>query len=259
MITKNSPIAVVDSGMGGITVLKKLHRIMPNENYIYFGDSANSPYGTKTKDEIRDITVRLVEKMMERGAKSVVIACNTATSAAAETIRAKYPDYPLVGIEPALKPAALSSKWPRVLVLATNLTLREEKFNKLMARFQDEAEFIKLPAPELVSFVEKGMADSNECREYLEELLEPYADNKVDAVVLGCTHFPFARKPIQEILGEEVLVFEGSMGAAKQCQRLLRERDLLNDSESEGTISFENSDETKIERSIEMFGVEVAE
>lgn len=259
MITKSSPIAVVDSGMGGITVLKKLHRIMPNENYIYFGDSANSPYGTKTKEQIRDITVALVEKMMQRGAKSVVVACNTATSAAAETIRSKYPDYPLVGIEPALKPAALSSNWPRVLVLATPLTLREEKFNKLMARFEGEAEFIKLPAPELVGFVERGEADSAECREYLENILEPYADNKVDAVVLGCTHFPFARRHIQEILGDEVLVFEGSMGAAKQCQRLLADRDLLNDSQQEGTISFENSDESKIERSIEMFGIEVAE
>ena len=103
------------------------------------------------------------------------------------------------------------------------------------------------------------MADSDECRDYLEKLLEPYADNKVDAVVLGCTHFPFARKPIQEILGEEVLVFEGSMGAAKQCQRLLADRDLLNDSEEEGTISFENSDESKIEQCITMFGIEVAE
>lgn len=254
MITKNSPIAVVDSGMGGITVLRKLHRIMPNENYIYFGDSANSPYGTKTKEQIREITVDLVERMMERGAKSVVIACNTATSAAAEHLREKYPDYPFVGLEPALKPAALSSKWPRVLVLATPLTLKEEKFNKLMARFEGDAEFIKLPAPELVGFVERGQADSAECIEYLETILEPYADHKVDAVVLGCTHFPFARKQIQKILGEEVLVFEGSMGAAKQCQRLLDERNLLTDSETEGTISFENSDESKIEQCIEMFG-----
>lgn len=254
MITKNSPIAVVDSGMGGITVLRKLHRIMPNENYIYFGDSANSPYGTKTKEQIREITVDLVERMMERGAKSVVIACNTATSAAAEHLREKYPDYPFVGLEPALKPAALSSKWPRVLVLATPLTLKEEKFNKLMARFEGDAEFIKLPAPELVGFVERGQADSTECLEYLETILEPYADHKVDAVVLGCTHFPFARKQIQKILGEEVLVFEGSMGAAKQCQRLLDERNLLTDSETEGTISFENSDESKIEQCIEMFG-----
>ncbi len=254
MITKTSPIAVVDSGMGGITVLRKLHRIMPNENYIYFGDSANSPYGTKTKEQIRHITVDIVETMMKRGAKSVVIACNTATSAAAEYLREKYPDYPFVGLEPALKPAALSSKWPRVLVLATPLTLKEEKFNNLMARFEGEAEFIKLPAPELVGFVERGEVETQECTEYLERILEPYADHKVDAVVLGCTHFPFARKPIQSILGEEVLVFEGSMGAAKQCQRLLEERGLLNDSTEEGIISFENSDETKIEQCIKMFG-----
>ncbi|MBQ7295704.1 MAG: glutamate racemase [Clostridia bacterium] len=254
MITKTSPIAVVDSGMGGITVLKKLHRIMPNENYIYFGDSANSPYGTKTKEQIREITVALVERMMKRGAKSVVIACNTATSAAAEYLREKYPDYPFVGLEPALKPAALSSKWPRVLVLATPLTLREEKFNKLMARFEGEAEFIKLPAPELVGFVERGEVETQQCTEYLERILEPYADHKVDAVVLGCTHFPFARKPVQQILGEEVLVFEGSMGAAKQCQRLLEARGLLNDSQQEGIISFENSDDSKIEQCIAMFG-----
>ncbi len=254
MITKNSPIAVVDSGMGGITVLRKLHRIMPNENYIYFGDSANSPYGTKTKEEIKNLTVDAVERLMKRGAKAVVIACNTATSAAAGYLREKYPDYPFIGLEPALKPAALSSKWPRVLVLATPLTLREEKFNNLMARFEGEAEFIKLPAPELVGFVERGEIETEEATEYLERILEPYADNKVDAVVLGCTHFPFARKQIQKILGEEVLVFEGSMGAAKQCQRLLEERNLLSDSETEGMISFENSDESKIEQCIEMFG-----
>ncbi len=254
MITRESPIAVVDSGMGGITVLRKLHRIMPNENYIYFGDSANSPYGTKTKEEIKNLTVDAVERLMKRGAKAVVIACNTATSAAAGYLREKYPDYPFVGLEPALKPAALSSKWPRVLVLATPLTLREEKFNKLMARFEGEAEFIKLPAPELVGYVERGEIETEEATEYLERILEPYADNKVDAVVLGCTHFPFARKQIQKILGEEVLVFEGSMGAAKQCQRLLEERNLLNSSDTEGMISFENSDESKIEQCIEMFG-----
>lgn len=255
MITKYSPIAVVDSGMGGITVLKKLHRIMPNENYIFFGDSANSPYGTKTKEEIRDITVSIVERQMKAGAKAVVIACNTATSAAGDFLREKYPDYPFVGLEPAIKPAALSSSWPRVLVLATPLTLREDKFNKLMARFENEAEFIKLPAPELVGFVERGEVDSPEAIEYLERILEPYADHKVDAVVLGCTHFPFARRHIQQILGEEVLVFEGSMGAAKQCQRLLQERDLLNDSDKEGMITFQNSDESKIEQSIAMFGI----
>lgn len=253
MNKKTDPIAVVDSGMGGITVLRKLHRIMPNENYIYYGDSANSPYGTKTKEEIRSLTVNAVEMLMNRGAKSVVIACNTATSAAAAYLREKYPDYPFVGLEPAIKPAALSSQWPRVLVLATPLTLKEEKFNKLMARFEGEAEFIKLPAPELVGFVESCNLDSPEEIAYLEKILEPYSDNRVDAVVLGCTHFPYARKQIQRILGDEVLVFDGSLGAARQCRRLLEERNLLNDSDKEGKILFENSDESKIEKCKFMF------
>ena len=223
------------------------------KNYIYFGDSANSPYGTKSTDKIRELTVKAVEALMERGAKSVVIACNTATSAAAAYLREKYPDYPFVGLEPAIKPAALSAKWPKVLVLATPLTLKEKKFNDLMARFEGEAEFIKLPAPELVGFVESCKLDSPEEIEYLEKILAPYADNRVDAVVLGCTHFPYARKQIQRILGDEVLVFDGSLGAARQCKRLLEERNLLNEGEEEGTVIFENSDPTKIEKCKFMF------
>lgn len=253
MITKRSPIAVFDSGMGGITVLRKLHKLMPHENYIYFGDSANAPYGVKTTEEIRRLTTQAVENLMARGAKAVVIACNTATSAAAASLREKHPGFPIVGLEPAIKPAALSMEWPRVLVLATPLTLREEKFQNLMARFADRAEFIPLPVPELVEFIESGNLDSDEEIEYLERVLEPYADHRVDAVVLGCTHFPFARRNIQHILGEEVLVFDGSMGAAHQCQRLLAEQDRLTDSETEGMISFENSDDSKVEQSIEMF------
>ncbi len=253
MNKKTDPIAVVDSGMGGITVLRKLHRIMPNENYIYFGDSANSPYGTKTTEQIRELTVNAVESLMKRGAKSVVIACNTATSAAAAYLREKHPDYPFVGLEPAIKPAAMSAQWPKVLVLATPLTLKEKKFNDLMARFEGEAEFIKLPAPELVGFVESCNLDSPEEIAYLERILAPYADNKVDAVVLGCTHFPYARRNIQRILGDEVLVFDGSMGAARQCKRLLEERGLLNSGTDEGTILFENSDPSKIDKCKFMF------
>lgn len=253
MCKNDAPIAVIDSGVGGISVLKELIKLMPNENYIYFGDSANSPYGTKTTEQIRELTVNAVESLMKRGAKSVVIACNTATSAAAAYLREKYPDYPFVGLEPAIKPAALSSQWPKVLVLATPLTLKEKKFNDLMERFKDEAEFIKLPAPELVGFVESCNLDSPEEIAYLERILEPYAGNKVDAVVLGCTHFPYARRQIQRILGDEVLVFDGSLGAARQCKRLLEERNLLNDACEEGAVIFENSDPTKVEKCKFMF------
>lgn len=200
---KNNPIAVIDSGMGGISVLRKLYKLMPNENYIYFGDSANAPYGIKTMEEIRLLTVSAAEKMIERGAKALVIACNTATSAAANCLREMYPDLTIIGLEPAIKPAALFKENPRVLVLATPLTLKGEKFNSLVRQYQDKAVFYKLPAPELVVHVESGNFDTPEEIAYLESILTPYKD-KVDAVVLGCTHFPFAKKSIRKILGDGI-------------------------------------------------------
>lgn len=249
----SSPIAVIDSGIGGITVLRKLYKIMPNENFIYFGDSANAPYGVKTKEEIKNLTVSAAEKLMKRGAKAIVIACNTATSAAAAYLREKYPDFTFIGLEPAIKPAALFKENPRVLVLATPLTLKEEKFERLMDSLRDKAEFIKLPAPDLVGYIESGKLDTPAEIAYLEEILEPYKGNKVDAVVLGCTHFPFARKSIVKILGDNIQVFDGGPGAAKHCKHLLEEKGLLNESTDEGTISFENSDPDKIGISIKMF------
>lgn len=253
MNKKTDPIAVIDSGMGGITVLRKLYKLMPNENYIYFGDSANAPYGVKTTDEIRQLTVDGVEMLIEMGAKAIVIACNTATSAAAAGLREKHPGFPIIGLEPAVKPAALSMEQPIVLVLATPLTLREQKYLRLVERFEGEATFIPLPAPELVRYIESGDLDSEEEIAYLEKILAPYADNKVDAVVLGCTHFPFARKQIQRILGDEVLVFEGGKGAARQCRRLIEEKGLLADENQKGEIRFMNSDKNKIGLCEKMF------
>lgn len=253
MNIKSDPIAVIDSGMGGITVLRKLYKLMPNENFIYFGDSANAPYGVKTTEEIRQLTVEGFEMLKKMGAKAIVIACNTATSAAAAGLREKYPDFPIIGLEPAVKPAALSMEQPVVLVLATPLTLREEKYLKLVERFEGEATFIPLPAPELVRYIESGNLDSEEEIDYLEKILAPYAGNKVDAVVLGCTHFPFARRQIQRILGDEVLVFEGGKGAARHCKRLLEKADLLADDTQDGEITFLNSDESKIALCEQMF------
>lgn len=249
---KTNPIAVIDSGMGGISVLRKLYKIMPNEDYIYFGDSANAPYGIKTIEEIRELTVTAAENMINRGAKALVIACNTATSAAAACLREKHPELPIIGLEPAIKPAALFKENPKVLVLATPLTLKAEKFNLLMEKLKDKAQFYKLPAPELVRFIESGNFDSPEEIAYLENILEPYV-NKVDAVVLGCTHFPFARKTIKRILGGNVEIFNGGEGAARYCKTLLEEKNLLNERADKGTISFENSDENKIELSKMLF------
>ena len=139
-IQKEQPVAVFDSGVGGISVLRELVKVMPNEDFIYYGDSENAPYGTKTLEEVRELTCRHAKELFEGGAKGLVVACNTATSAAVRVLRELYPYIPIVGIEPAVKPAVKSKEHPRVLVMATPMTIREQKFHKLMERYQEEAE-----------------------------------------------------------------------------------------------------------------------
>ena len=185
MISKDSPIAVFDSGMGGVSVLRELYKLMPNENFIYFGDSKNAPYGVKTTEEIKSLTIENVKSLIEKGAKAVVLACNTATSAAAKELREMYPDVIIIGLEPALKPAVLSKEHPRVVVLATPLTLREEKFEMLYNRFKDDADIIRLPAPYLVRLVEEDKLDTAEMTEYLEELFSGIDKNEIGALVVA--------------------------------------------------------------------------
>lgn len=245
---QKQPIAVFDSGVGGISVLKELVKIMPNENYIYFGDSQNAPYGMKTKEKVLELTLDNAKTLFEKGAKGLVVACNTATSAAVRELRRIYPDIPIVGIEPAVKPAVTYKPGGQVLVMATPMTIREEKFRTLMGRYSKQAKIIPLPCPGLMDFVERGDLYSDDFRKYLEELLYEYRIHKIDAAVLGCTHYPFAKELIQEILGKEVLVFDGGEGTAREMKRRLTEADLLNPSDKQGEIIFENSLENNTEK-----------
>lgn len=244
METRQRPIAVFDSGVGGISVLRALMDLMPSENYIYYGDSANAPYGSRTIEEIRALTERNVLHLLSEGAKAVVIACNTATSADISILRDRYPHIPLIGIEPALKPAVLSRAHPRVLVLATPMTLRQEKFQRLLAQYEEQADIYPLPCPGLVEYVERGELDGPGLSAFLRELLAPCRYPAVDCVVLGCTHYPFVADAIQRALGAEVEVFDGGMGTARETRRRLEERGLLSDSESRGLVRFENSLDT---------------
>lgn len=248
IIQKEQPVAVFDSGMGGISVLRELVKIMPNEDFIYYGDSANAPYGTKSLEEVRTLTCQHARDLFESGAKGLVVACNTATSAAVRVLREKYPYIPIVGIEPAVKPAVKSAEHPIVLVMATPMTIKEQKFQKLMERYKGEAEIIPLPCPGLMNFVERGDLDGEDLQQYLEELLYEFKENRVDAVVLGCTHYPFVKKMIQHTLGEQVKVFDGGEGTAREMKRRLMEADLLNEQQKKGRIDFRNSllDEDKI-------------
>ena len=233
------PIAVFDSGLGGISVLRQLRQLMPKENYLYFGDSAHAPYGTRSVQEVRDLTLRNIGALYARGIKAAVIACNTATSAAVELLRSRFQDIPVIGMEPALKPAVLENPGGTVLVLATPLTLREEKFSQLLEHYQSSAEVICLPCPELVEFVESGDLGSAELMRYLHERLDPYRA-RASAAVLGCTHFPFLRRAISTVLGEGATLYDGGAGTARETRRQLSLRGLLRD-EPGGEISLENS------------------
>ena len=215
------PIAVFDSGLGGISVLRALVQRLPGEDFLYFGDSANAPYGVRPVAEVRRLTQDVIGRLYDRGIKAAVIACNTATSAAIGPLRAAFPDIPVIGIEPALKPAVAHHR--RVLVLATPLTLREEKFVALMHQCAGCAEIVPLPCPELVEFVERGELDSPALTAYLARQLGPYA-GRVDAAVLGCTHFPFARRAIRAALGGNVTLYDGSDGTARETLRQPRRR-----------------------------------
>ena len=252
-------ICVFDSGVGGISVLKELVKIMPNEDFLFFGDSLNAPYGTKTKEEVRKLTIEATERFMEEGAKGVTIACNTATSAAVRVLREMYPNFPIVGNEPALKPAATEFLGKRILVLATPMTIAEEKFHLLLSRYESQAEVIPLPAPGLMEFVENGKTESPELMEFLEKLLAPYKQGgkeEVSAVVLGCTHYPFVASQIQKVLGEKVKIFDGSEGTAREMKRRLKVAGCLRADETyRGKVEFQSSleDPKKIEMMERLF------
>lgn len=241
MEKEQNPIGVFDSGLGGISVLRELAALMPQENYIFYGDSKHAPYGTKTVEEVQALTCADAEHLVGQGVKALVVACNTATSAAIPILRKRYADMPVIGIEPALKPAVLVRANPRILVLATPMTLREEKFKRLMEKFRGQADILPLPCPGLVEFVERGELEGERLEAFLQELFAPYRELAVDCVVLGCTHYPFVREAIQKVLGRQVLIFDGGAGTARETKRRLAECGLLNRNIGHGSIILQNS------------------
>ena len=245
MDKKYEAIGVLDSGLGGLSVLREAIKIMPNENFIYYGDSRNAPYGVKSSEQVKKLTFDVVEYLLGRGVKGIMVACNTATSAAVAELRIKYPDIPIVGIEPALKPAANSSKEGKILVMATPMTLKEVKFNKLLDRYRDMREIEPVPCGGLMEYVEQGILEGEELDAYLIEKLKPFMDTKISSIVLGCTHYPFVRNAIAKVVGQDIDIIDGSLGTSRELMRRLKEKDLLNDSRKKGTIEMINSSNKK--------------
>lgn len=250
-------IGFMDSGLGGISVLRETIKLLPNEDYIYYGDSINAPYGTKTLDEVRALTMKNVAFLLSQGVKAIVVACNTATSAAITTVREKYNEIPIIGVEPALKPAVTSYPGGNVIIMATTMTLQEEKFYDLMISHKNEAKIIPLPCPGLMDFVERGELESEELYQYLNEKLEPFKEEGIDAIVLGCTHYPFVKDSIIKVIGSKTEIIDGSLGTAKELQRRLQEKDLLNNQKEIGSVTIHNSsgDYELVERSFMLLDI----
>ena len=238
----NGHIGVFDSGVGGISILRQLVRVLPCEDFIFFGDSANAPYGDKNRDQVLRRSRDIVDMLLDGGCKAIVIACNTATSAAASTLRAEYAHVPIVGVEPALKPATLAPDVKRILVMATPMTLRLDKYQQLAARWGGGHDIFEAPCAGLADRIERGNLDAPDIDELLENLIGTYRD-KVDAAVLGCTHYPFVARQIERVLGA-IPLFDGAEGTARQLERRLAERGLLSKSSQAGKVTFASSKDT---------------
>jgi glutamate racemase len=223
--------------VGGISVLRQAVKLMPNEHYLFYGDNKNAPYGPRPLEEIRALSAAGIDVLLSRRVKAIVIACNTATSAYAEIVRAAHPELPIVGMEPALKPAHYARHGGKVIVLATDATLRLQKFERLMNLYGNDA--ITVVGKGLVELVESGMARSPEAQNRLEALLSPYRDMQVDAVVLGCTHFPSLAEPIQRMFPRARL-FDGREGTAQRLKSLLDERGLRS-GDGPGDVEYQSS------------------
>ena len=232
------PVGLLDSGLGGISVLGEALRQLPNEDYVYYGDTANAPYGDKTPEEV--LGHQAVERLIELRCKAIVIACNTATSVSAGKLRQELA-LPIIGMEPALKPASLLPGEGKILVMATRVTLALPKFQALMAQYGRDA--VPVPCPGLMECVERGELEGPQVTALLRQLLGPWLSQPVKAVVLGCTHYPFLREAIAALFPKETPLIDGNAGSVRQLRRRLEEEGLLSNRQEPGRVTFLSSSE----------------
>lgn len=230
-------IGILDSGVGGISVLKKAVELLPNESFIYYGDNANAPYGPRPIDEIRRLSALAIDHLLSQDVKALVIACNTITAAYASTIRS-HTDIPVIGMEPAVKPASLIRSDGKILALATRATLSLDKFSRLMENYGEGV--VPMEGVGLVEIVERGEMDSDTAAHAIDALFAPYMNDKIDGIVLGCTHYPFLRRQIERVF-PNVPVFDGREGTVRQLARLLEARHALSTRSEHGSIEFQTS------------------
>ncbi|MBI5625700.1 MAG: glutamate racemase [Nitrosomonadales bacterium] len=234
---QKKPIGVFDSGVGGLSVLREIRRELPGEDLLYVADSGHAPYGDKSSDMIETRSIAIVEFLLSRHAKAIVVACNTATGAAVETLRARF-SVPIVAMEPAVKPAAAHTKSGVIGVLATNGTLGSDNFARLHERFGAEVDILVQSCPGLVERVEAGDLSGDKTRTLIEKYLAPLLAQQADTIVLGCTHYPFLATLIQEIAGPSVAIIDPASAVARELRRRLASANLLSVENRAGTERF---------------------
>lgn len=247
MINEN-PIGLFDSGIGGTSIWKEVHALMPYENTIYLADSKNAPYGLKSKDEIIALSCKNTEFLLENNCKIIVVACNTATTNAIKELRAKY-NIPFIGIEPAIKPAALQSKTQTIGILATKGTLNSELFHKSVANHPD-VKIIEQIGHGLVQLIENGDMESAEMEELLKSYLNPMVEKNIDYLVLGCSHYPYLIPQIKKIIPPQIKIIDSGEAVAKQTQKILEQNNLLNLSKRKSSQIFYTNSEPEVLKNI---------
>ena len=235
----NRAIGVYDSGFGGLSVWRELRRMLPEESLIYLGDGKNCPYGGRSREEITAFAAAAVERLVAEGAKMVVVGCNTATTAAVEYLRSRWSEMPIVGLEPAVKPACLTSRTRRIAVLATEHSLRSDMFLSTAARYASDVEVYKVVGEGFVELVEQGLEHSAEAEMAVRKVVEPLLVEGIDKIVLGCTHYPFLRPLIEGVIGDrDIEVIDSGEAVARRVKWLLERYDIAADGVSVPEFKF---------------------
>jgi glutamate racemase len=255
----NAPIGVFDSGVGGLSVLREIRQLLPSETLLYVADSGHVPYGEKTPEYIRERCVLITEHLLAQGAKALVLACNTATAAAAAELRELYPNLPIVGMEPAVKPAAAATRSGVVGVLATTGTLKSARFAALLDRFANDVRVITQPCPGLVECIESGELQAAATRELLQGYVRPLLAEGCDTLILGCTHYPFLRPLLGELVPPSVTLIDTGAAVARQLQRLLAQHDLLATETAQPTRYWSSGEAAQLRRVLPILLNEEAE
>jgi len=245
-------IGIFDSGLGGLTVLADAMKMLPNESFVYYGDFKNAPYGVKTKAEVLSLSENICEILINKyNVKAIVIACNTATSAAVTELRKRY-NVPIIGMEPAVKPAIQSNRGKKIAVMATEMTLKERKFNQLINRFENRNRIVKVPCSPLVEKIETGNFDQSSLDQIMSECI-PTIDS-IESIVLGCTHFIFIKDYLEDKYQDQIRLFDGNIGTIRNLiNRLFKNNLNITTDEKQQILIIGSGNQEKIELSKKFF------